>query len=714
MKPKKPKEKKKLPRQSLDDGQKLADVAKKEAKMSSADMRATKKASDEEGAPAKPIPRANAKKWLNLIKRSGKAKKPFVDDADRYFRMYQGDYSERPNRKRNTDRMSVNIIYSHIEIVTPAVFSGQPVIRARPKPKAGESADVAELRARNMELVLNYWFKELATDEELHDAFFDWFFGPGVVELGWETEVEDYKELALGEDGQEEVEQPEVVVLKDRPFIMRRDFRNVYFDPDARRRRDCRWIAIEEVIPYNDFIASSQFTEKAKKYVKPQLYPMKEDDKSWMGRNENTSEKEWVQIFTIWDKEARKKYVVAECNYQGFLNTDDVGGEDWPYDIEYKSDPFPICVIDAKRDRMSPYSWSEFKAYEPQIYELNRIRQATQIHVSRTLPKYMYTQDLGDKNTVAKLMQARSDEGTKVDNLNAIKPLETAEIPKDMWNFNNMSKDDLLNVSGLFEYQNQSVADTATEASLIEGRSQVRKSMRSKLWEQFIVEIAAKLAMLCQQNMDESVAIEIAGPKGIEWLHVNKEQIQGEFFFDIEPGSMEYKNEALRRNQLLKFVELTKGDPNVNWRKIVGKLAKELDMNPEDVMVPQDQIPPPEPPEPTLKFKDIDPLSIQDPALMNSIVMAAARQNQVDIGAHVDKTVGIDRLASNSPIGRLLQAAMAPKDSAQGAAPGVQAAGGAVPAGGGKDISGNGMNPNGNPSLPPVAGNLNQGGNPAE
>src|ERR1044072_684498 len=147
---------------------------------------------DEKKKKPEPIKAPNARKWLEKIKRAEKIRKPFTDDYDRFYRMYQGDYADKPNKKRRTGSdMSVNIVYSHVEIVTPSVFSGFPFIKVRPKPKVGESLDQAEVRARNMELVLNYWFKELAVDEELHDVFFDTFFGSVGVELGWETAVDE-------------------------------------------------------------------------------------------------------------------------------------------------------------------------------------------------------------------------------------------------------------------------------------------------------------------------------------------------------------------------------------------------------------------------------------------------------------------------------------------------------------------------------------------
>lgn len=648
---------------------------------------------EDDGPTVKPVPSPNARKWLDKVKRSEKARKPFLEESERFWRMYQGDYNKRiDTKRRDFDTISVNYVYSHIETITPSVFSGFPFIKARPKPKVGEPVAAAETRGRNMELVINYWFKELALDEELKDVFLDTFFGPATVELGWETEVDERESDAEDPDGQGVVKEPKIVVKKDGPFISRREFKSMYFDPDARRRRDCRWIGVEEIISWNDFIASPKYTDKAKKFLKPQYYPVDEIEKNWMGRDEDKSDKEWLKLVTIWDKDTRQIFVVSE-GYQGFVNTDTAEGAPWPYEMEYKSDPFPFCIHDAKTDRKSPYTWSEIKAGEPQIVEMNRIRSAIQVHVKKSLPKYVYSAQAGTRAQINKLMQARSDEAVQLENPSAFHALEVAEIPKPLFDFNGMSRDDLTGVLGTSEYNNQSLADTATEAQIVEGRSQARKSMRSRQWEQYVVEIAGKLAQLCQQNMDERVAVEIAGPNGIEWLNVTKDQIQGEFYFDIEPGIMEYKNEALRRSQLLRFFELTNGDPNANRRSLLKKLAKEMDLDPEDAVIPEDQMPKAPPPEPNISFKDIDPALLTNPAFMNALVVAAMSQN----GVQIDPAMAAAAQGLPPP----------PPPMPPGGGP-VQ--GGLAPQGGGpalgKDAAGNGFNPNGDESLPPVQGNI--------
>lgn len=679
-----------------------------------------KKKAEKPAKKEKAIPCPGARKRLAQIKRSEKLRKPFLEDADHFFRMYQGDYSKR-GRGKGREQMSVNIIYSHVEIVTPAIFSGFPALKVRPKPKVGESTKEAESRAKSMELVINYWFKELGVDEMLRDVFLDTFFGPAFVEVGWETIIDDRQKDYEGEN-EEPIDGEQVTTIKDRPFVVRREFRNITLDSDARGPREGRWYGCEEVILWNDFQASSAYTDKAKAAVQPQLYP-KGEEKENDERDGDTSEKEWVRIYTVWDRDAMKKYVLTD-NYPGYLNSDDEDGEPWPYEMEYKDDPFPLCIHHAKRDRNTPYSWSEFRAYEPQIKELNRNRQALQIHVKASLPKYMATQALGEKQQINKLVNAKSDEITIVGNPQALMVVPVAEMPKDSYQMAVMSKEDLLDVSGLQEYQGGSLADTATEASIIEGRSKMRKTMRSKLWEQFVVEIGAKLAMLCQQNMDEAVAVEIAGPQGIEWLHVTKEQIQGEFFFDIEGGSMEYKNEAVRMQQFLKFSELMAQDQNVDKRALISKGAQMFDFQPEDILIPLDKMPPPAPPEPLIKFKDIEPLAINDPALMNQFVLTALRQNGVDVNAIVDEKTGAEEIGSNGMMAKLLLAAKGAKQAkiAEAGVPGSQTgpkplspgetAPQARPSMSGKDMAGAGANPNGNPALPPVQGNLNQGGNP--
>lgn len=699
-----PTEKPKRPKKDLNKvADQAAKIAQKGAGVSAQEMKEKAQARKEGSVEKKRIPLGNAKKWLDRIRRSEKVRRVFQEDADRYMRMYQGDYSLKPSKRRNVDSTSVNLVYAYVETAKPAIFSGFPYIRVRPKPKVGESTEDMDNRAKNMELVINFWFKELAVDEELSDVLLDSFFGLAAAELGWETQIEEKEdEQELPEGGEESL--PKITKIKDRPFINRLDRKQLFLDPDIKIRRRGRWLGVNEVIPWNTFLSSSLYTDAAKKALKAQEYPRDEEEKNWLGRDEDRSDNEWIELTTIWDREEMKKYVVAK-GYDGFVNTDDPAGEEWPYEINHNGDPYSICILDAKRDHMTPYSWSEIKAAEPQIQEMNRLRAAAQIHVKRTLPKYVYSQEAGTSAQISKLMNARSDEAVKLDNPNAFKPLELAEIPPDIKFFMELCRDDYANTSGMQEFQQESLAKTATEANIVQGNSDVRKSMRSKQWEQFVVQIGAKLAQLCQQNMDEAIAVQIAGANGVEWLHVDKDQIQGEFWYDIEPGIMEYKNEDLRKQQLLKYMELAMNNPLTNQRELLTMVAKELDLESERVVLAANQIPPPPPPPPLLKFRELDPLAINDAGLMNFVVLNYLQQNHVNVPPQI-----IQGLLGPGAAAMGLGGAPPPGGPPQGP-PGAPPQLPAPPGSSGKDIANGGMSPNGNQALPAVSGNMHPGGN---
>jgi hypothetical protein len=61
--------------------QKLMEIASKESNMSLDELKKNKMAGDAEKKKPKPIPVANASKWLDKIKRSEKVRKPFKEDA---------------------------------------------------------------------------------------------------------------------------------------------------------------------------------------------------------------------------------------------------------------------------------------------------------------------------------------------------------------------------------------------------------------------------------------------------------------------------------------------------------------------------------------------------------------------------------------------------------------------------------------------------------
>ncbi len=575
------------------------------------------------------------KKWLERFERSKQAQRPFKEDFISYRKSYMGDNgSKRRGRPDDRDEMYVNYIYQLVETIGPTVFAGNPnIVVGAKRPDLDNSA-------ANQEANINYWLNELDADYEFQCALFDSFFGMAAVEVGWEYVTEIQKQpdpmdpsggmitLPDGTPGMNPAAMIDVEVTKvDRPFIRWRNAWDIYLDVDVPRRKDGRFIIVRDILTYDQFMGIQEIPEDYKKKVKPSLRPDEPDDDDLTKRSADQdirSDKEWVELLTIWDKENEMKRLICPQVKDEFAYT---GA--WPYEMKFRGDPYPITILDGKQDFQTPYTFSEIRPLWDHIQEINRLRTASLIHIKRAIPKYMFNKATGTRAQISKLMNSRSDEATELNDPSGLMLAPITQNPPEYENWNGVMRNDLDNISSMAEFQNQSLADTATEASIIEGRGVVRKKARSQKFEQFVTACAGKLGQICQQFQDSAIATKIAvGNNDTRWLHLTKDDIHGDFDYTIEPGTMEYKNDALQKQQTLKFAELMAQNPAVNQQWLAKELCKVFNKNPEEALLTQDQMAANAPkPEPTLKFKSIDLREVASPAAQAEIVDTAMTQN---------------------------------------------------------------------------------------
>ena len=530
------------------------------------------------------------KVWAERIDRSQKAQKPVREEANAYLQGYQGNYSssgKKRNRDKGRDEMNVNAIYALVELISPSIYSGYPKIIAHPKRLEFEPS------AKSIQEVTNYWLNELGAGEEYSRCLFDSFFGYAAIEIGWHYETKIF-ETDQGEqivdDGSEQIEMESVQeerTIKDQPFMKWRNPFDVLLDADVPRRKDGRFQIIRDIVTYPYFLEMPNIDLKVKQMIRPSHRP-EDDSKKDQEDTTNSdlqSDSEWVELYWVWCRESEKRYLWTPQLKEKYLSQDD-----WPYYIEYKDDPFPVTILDGKIDCRSPYTFSEIRPLWDHIIERNRLRSAFGVHMKRSIPKYLYNKQAGTRAQISKFFNSRSDEATELNNPSGLIIAPVAPMPAELYQWDAIIADDFQNVSSLSEYKNSSIADTATEASIMEGRSSIRKNKRKREFEQFIVSSSAKLGMLCQQFMDVQQAIKIEGQEGSQWVNLSKEDIQGEYNFDIEPGIMEPKNEALHKQQVLKYSEIMAANPHTNQRTLATEITKAFGLSNDKMLLPEEQV----------------------------------------------------------------------------------------------------------------------------
>lgn len=570
--------------------------------------------------------------WMKRIRASQRMMKDARELSIRYKNWFKGEYGEK--KYKSAREMDVNFIYAFVTNMMSAVYGDDPQISVHSKRQQ------ADQNAKNLKESINYWAYELDSGKELYDFVQDHFFGCGAIETGWEFETVEKTYTAkdtlvftpelieeqglILEDGQFEKESIVIdelgtrailiqpgqkykleEIVKDQPMLKYRDFYNdIAIDPDARRLKDCRWMGVRDVVTHKEF-KKMKLDPKVKNKVVPQAknsFKYNEDD--YNHETQNTSgESIWIEMWWIWDKIEMKKYLLTEqCGE--YLAVDD-----WPYEFEVRNDPWPITFITGIEDPFSPVPYSEFSNYEAQIIELKRIRKVQNSISAKQAPKYMYNGSTATDREMRKLMDAEIGEAVKMRNPAGLRLAPVPEMPQQLIEFESIIKDDLKNISGLSEIDIDKIANTATEANIIEGKQNIRKSLRARKIEHSISIVFAKLGGLIQQFQSEPVSIRIQNNEDVNFLNISKEDMQGEFDYRIEPGSMQHKSKAGRMRDLLKLAESMQGDPSLNRSYVFQQLAEQLNIDPERIIVP----PQPVPPEPTL---EVEKIKLQD---MNSV-----------------------------------------------------------------------------------------------
>lgn len=579
--------------------------------------------------------------WRKDIQRSQKYQKDRRDEAARFQRAYTGDYSKNPRRglDENKDEMFVNFVYSYIETIAPTIFSGEP--RAIAEARNQES----EGQAKNIQAVVNYWNSELGLREYFMLCRWDSFFSNAYFLTEWDYEDREVEVPAIAHvdpyTGLPVMGEPtiETQVLRDQPLAKRLDPNDVVVDPDSKCRKEDRWRGYRMILTWAEYKA--MYPPKKRKggeeyeegpEAMPQEATRLESD------TEQGVDKEWVTLWKIYDVANERIVVFKDKCEDEFLEE-----LDWPFDFEVEGDRFPITVLEAKYDPANPYSFSEFKAFWPQIQERNKIRTTIQSTTRRQHPGYLNKTSTNDEDQLNKFVNRKIGEVVNMNNPEAVILAPMHQLPGEVYNFDKMSGDDLVNTSGFYEYNNDSIADTATEASLLNARGNIRKAERKQGFELFVARVDAKIAQLCQQFMDASVAVKIQkpeNPKDLMWITASKEQIQGEFSWTMKPGVMQHKDEGLRRQQVLKFAEVMAGNPHVDQRALAEDLTEAFEYDVTRILRPLEEVkaeqaamanagkPPPKEEKPPIQFGDIK-FELLAPEIQAMILEAAFKQNGV-------------------------------------------------------------------------------------
>jgi hypothetical protein len=209
------------------------------------------------------------------------------------------------------------------------------------------------------------------------------------------------------------------------------------------------------------------------------------------------------------------------------------------------------------------YPIGDLEALEPLQRELNATRSAMVNHRKKYARKYL-------ARASALTGQARTALESDLDNQIAyieddniplgdiVQPLPISMIDPQMYNYSQTIENDMDRVSGVSEYMrgaSPEIRRTATEASMIQDAQNARSADKLAIIEGAIRNCARHLVALAQTYVQgEQVAQVVGGNAQQVWVPFSREDILGEFDFDVEAGSTQPMNESFKRQQAMQLL----------------------------------------------------------------------------------------------------------------------------------------------------------------
>lgn len=582
---------------------------------------------------------------------------------DRMRDLYRGKHF--PKDLSYEDAVAVNICFSTINVIVPAVSVNRP--RTRVRARTPENHD----RAVITEAVVNYWWEEFEILPEFQLSVKDsLIFGLGWLKTGYrfvEEEVDDpagfeqklnekraeldayaaaNPEMAAGLPDDDEIEAGIVstknVIRHDQPFVERVSIKDVYVDPEATSLRDAKWVAqkvtktLEEVRSNEQYKASSRREIQSDQHI----------DEGWFN-DEHVSEadkhdRQRVTVWEFYDLQNGQMCVFSDI------------GDDFLVDPVAQPYAYGQPFIDVRNYEVPDqfYPMGELEALEPLQHELNMTRTAMFNDRKAFRRAWLYKDSAFDTQGRAQL---QSDADNRLIPVNgnlplqeAIIPLPGAQVNPQMYQDSQVIEGDIQTITGISEYMRGGGGDirrTATEASMIQDAANARAADKLAHIEQVISLVSKRLAQLAKQFMSAEKVARIAGKGGNDlWVEYARDDIDDCADFSVEAGSTQPRNPMQRRQTAMEMLQALApfGDPQLGLVDMSKVIQYALQYG----------------------FEVDDPsMFMPDPAQMNPQIAALGDPNAQDpMGGSIEEQIAAEGGGGTvSPVGESQGTAPAPE-----------------------------------------------------
>ena len=442
------------------------------------------------------------------------------------------------------DYITVNLLYAYVKTHLPDLYSRDPYIKWRCRITEAmmenkEKMDEMKLRAEGMEVISNYYYRELNCGNRIvKPCLLDvLLFGLAIAESGYHTEtVEDT--LDAGEYSE--------YIKKENPISRRVSPKNFLRDVNCKSYtlEDASWAGKAFLKPLNKVKANKKYKNTSE---------LKTNLTTRLAEQFNYGTEEDFQmclLFEIWDKENMKHIVMAH-DYDKFLFEGDN-----PF-ITKEGDGlegFPYSTLAFNPVPEEFYPIPDIVYVLPQITELSGFRNYMMKHIKRFNRKYEVHHSISDDD-LDRLQRGEDGAWIRVQEMGRIKPIEDASLPAEIYNFESLAKSDFAEILGSPGWKRGGNAPDikATLGDMMAQGVDGRTSERIYDTQDFLKDMSRKQMQILQvmAPKNKMVVASIIGEDGEKTFAFNRDKIAGEFDNFVELISTHALHKEMKRKHYL-------------------------------------------------------------------------------------------------------------------------------------------------------------------
>ena len=523
---------------------------------------------------------------------------------------------------------TVNMVLPHLTMIINSVVQRDPKFVVTP---VGGDVAVVERNAKIANSVLEYFWKRTDATATLRDMTQDMvILGNGFGKTGWSyseatvdrtpnditLEATDLvaaaQEIAM-ETGMpldentvkeivESVSMTNQLVELDEPYLEYVSPYDIFLPANARRMNNARWAAQRLRVPLEELRANPNFKKSAvdninadTSYTDPSTY------QNYEQQEEALPEKfTHATVYEFYDMKSRTLCVfqmdAEEALYEGPI----------PYDHRYP--PF-VHMRNFSDGGSSIWAFGDLENIAGVQLMINEIMHSELNDLKRVGNKYFVNKKVLTPDLTKALMDNKPDQVIPLDLPNNVSmnevlmPVQRLATPADNYIMEGKLQDYMQRILGITDFQMGNIGAAnrvpGTAAAAVEGAATTRALDKLSNVERACREVATRMLALCQQFLDNSRAIRIAGPEAALWLQVTEADIEGEFAIEVEGGSTSAINPASRARQGVEIIQniipaLTQ--LGYNPEPALRQALSYMGLNPDNILVKPEVQPAPENP----------------------------------------------------------------------------------------------------------------------